>query len=110
MPIITIFLPNGYSSLSFDFRMSHLRQGLKFVDASDAAFCVESSWRNIDRLPCELPDRDQRAENQKWIDCHLERVAALFLRTNQKRISGLFALVCRVCLCIHDGTVAEQGT
>ncbi len=110
MPIITIFLPTGYSSLSFDFRMPSLPQRLKFVDASDAAFSVESSRRNIDRLACELPDRDQRAENQKWIDCHLERVAALFLRANQKRVSGLFTLICRVCLCIHDGTVAEQGT
>ena len=110
MPIITIFLPTGYFSLSFDFRMPNLPQCLKFVDASDAAASVQPSRRNIDRLQCELPHRDQRAENQKWIDCHLERVAALFLRANQKRVSGLFTLICRVCLCIHDSNLVEQGT
>src|SRR5882724_6736801 len=93
MPIITTFLPTGYFSLSLNFRMSHLTQSLKFVDASNAAASVQSSRRNIDWLPCELPDRDQRTENQKWIDCHLERVAALFLRANQKRVSGLFGLI-----------------
>ena len=109
MPIITIFLPTGYFSLSFDFRMPNLPQCLKFVDASDAAASVQPSRRNIDRLQCELPYRDQRAENQKWIDCHFERVAALFLRANQKRVSGLFTLICRVCLCIHDSNLVEQG-
>ena len=110
MPIITIFLPTGYFSLSFDFRMPNLPQCLKFVDASDAAASVQPSRRNIDRLQCELPHRDQRAENQKWIDCHFERVAALFLRANQKRVSGLFTLICGVCLCIHDATFERHLT
>src|SRR6266481_2967914 len=110
MPIITTFLPSGYFSLSFDFRMSHLTHCPKVVDASDAASWVQSSWRNIDWLPCEVPDRHDRAENQDRINCHLDDVAALFLRANQKRVSGLFTLICRVCLCIHDSNLVEQGT
>src|SRR4029077_14772147 len=114
MPIITTFLPIGYFSLSSDFKMSHLPLCPKVVDASDAAFCVESSRRNIDRLACELPDRDQRAENQKWIDCHFERVAALFLRANQKRVGGLFGLIfqlsCRACLFFHDPIFRRHDT
>src|ERR1700730_5108306 len=60
MPIITKFLPTGYFSLSFDFRMSNLTQCLKFVDTDDAAASVEASGRNIDRPLRELPHRDQR--------------------------------------------------
>src|SRR5260370_13843806 len=105
MPIITTFLPSGYFSLSFDFRMSHLTQGPQVVDASDAASCVQSSWRNIDGLMRELPDSDDRAENQDRINCHLDDVAALFLRANQKRVSGLvvlpFSFICRASLFFH---------
>src|SRR5713101_9890244 len=93
MPIITTFLPSGYFSLSFDFRMSHLTHCPKVVDASDAASCVESNWRNVDRLLRELPDGDDRAENQDRINCHLDDVAALFFGANQKRVSGLFVLI-----------------
>src|SRR5438105_4960218 len=78
MPIITTFLPSGYFCLSFDFRMSHLTQRPKVVDASDAASCVQSGWRNIDRLLRELPDGDDRAENQDRTNCHLDHVTALF--------------------------------
>src|SRR5205085_3625537 len=49
-----------YFSLSFDFRMSSLAQCLKFLDTNDTVSSVQSSWRNIDRLPRELPDRDER--------------------------------------------------
>src|SRR5437667_7028521 len=110
MPIITIFLPTGYFSLSFDFRMSNFPECLRSVDARDGAGCIQSGCWDGDSLLRELPDRDNRAENQKWIDCHFERVAALFLRANQKRVSGLFTLICRVCLCIHDSNLVEKGT
>ena len=108
MPIITTFLPNAYFSLSFDFRMSPLTQCSKVVDASDAACCVQSSWRNIDRLLRELPDGDDRAENQDRTNCHFDDVAALFFRANQKRVGGLlvliFWLICCACLFFHDTT------
>ena len=110
MPIITIFLPTGYFSLSFDFRMPNLPQRPKFVGASDAASSVQSSCWNGECLLRELPDRDDRAENQDRINCHLDEVAALFFRANQKRVSGLFTLICRVCLCIHDSNLVEQRT
>src|SRR5437870_7293605 len=92
MPIITTFLPSSYFSLSFDFRMSHLTHSLKVVDASDAACSFQSSCRNVDRLLRELPDGDDRAENQARINYHLDYVAALFFRANQKPVSGLFVL------------------
>src|SRR5438874_12492631 len=96
MPIITTFLPSGYFSLSFDFRMSHLTQCPKVVDASDATSCVQSNWWDIDRLLRQLPDGAHRAENQDRINCHLDDVAALLFRTTPKRISGLFGLICRL--------------
>src|SRR5207237_2289432 len=80
MPIITTFLPSGYFSLSFDFRMSHLTHCPKVVDASDAARSFQSSCRNVDRLLRELPDGDNRAENQDRTNCHFDDVAALFFR------------------------------
>src|SRR6266480_1680029 len=114
MAIITTFLPSGYFSLSFDFRMSHLTQCPKVVDASDAASCVQSNWWNIDGLLRELPDGDDRAENQDRINCHLDDVTALFFRANQKRISGLFMLIfqliCRACLFFHDTTLRRHVT
>jgi hypothetical protein len=47
--------------------MSNLTQRLKFVDASDAADCVQSGGWNADCLLGELPDRDDRTENQERI-------------------------------------------
>ncbi len=85
--------------------MSHLTQRPKVVDASDAASCIQSGWRNIDRLLRELPDGDDRPENQDRINCHLDDVAALFFRANQKRVSRFMLvlwLVCSVCSFIHD--------
>ena len=112
MPIITTFLPNAYFSLSFDFRMSPLTQCSKVVDASDAACCVQSSRRNIDRLLRELPDGDDRTENQDRTNCHLDDVAALFFRANQKRVGGFFVLIfwliCRACLFFHDPTLLSR--
>lgn len=93
MPIITTFLPTRYFSLSFDFRMSNLTQRLKFVDASDAADCVQSGGWNADCLLGELPDRDDRTENQERINCHLDYVATLLFRANQKRVGRLFMLI-----------------
>jgi len=93
MPIITTFLPSGYFSLSSDFRMPNLPQRLKFVGASDAASNVQSSCWNAECLLRELPDRDDRAENQDRMNRHLDDVAALFFRANQKRVSGLFMLI-----------------
>src|SRR5882762_6932148 len=93
MPIITTFLPRGYFSLSFDFRMSHLTQCPKVVDASDAASCVQSSWRNIDWLPRELPDGDDRAATQDPAPCLFADVPAHFFRSNQKPVSPLFELL-----------------
>jgi len=53
----------------------------------------------------ELPDREEWAEHEKWMNCHLEHVAAFFFRANQQRISGFVLvpwLVCRLCWFIHD--------
>jgi hypothetical protein len=113
MPIITTFLPSGYFSLSFDFRRSHLTQWPKALDASEAASCVQSNWRNVDRLLRELPDRDGRAENQDRTNCHFDDVAALFFRANQKRVGGFFMLIfwliCRACLFFHDSTLSSRA-
>ena len=111
MPIITTFLPRGYFSLSFDFRMSHLMQCPKVVHASDAAPSFQASCRNVDRLLGELPDRDERAQNQAWIHYELERIATLFFGANQKGVSGLL-LVLRLIYCvrlfIHDTNFTRQ--
>src|SRR5438046_2379140 len=109
MPIITTFLPSRYFSLSFDFRMSSLTQCPKVVDASDAGLSFQSGCRNVDRLLRELPDGDDRTENQERTNCHLDHVAALFFRANQKRVGGffvlIFCLIRRVCSFIHDTTL-----
>ena len=114
MPIITTFLPRGYISLSFDFRTSHLTQCPKVVDASDAARSFQSSCRNVDWLLRELPDGDDRAENQDRTNCHFDDVAALFFRANQKCVDGfvvlIFQLVCRASLFFHDTTLLDRGT
>src|SRR5205814_5684746 len=104
MPIITTFLPSGYFPLSFDFRMSRLTQCRKVGDASDAVYGVQSSRRNIDRLLRELPDGDDRTENQDRVNCHLDDVAALFFRANQERVSRFVLvlwLICPACLFFH---------
>jgi hypothetical protein len=93
--------------------MSHLTHCPKVVDASDAASCVQSSCRNVDWLPRELPDGDDRAENQDRTNCHLDDVAALFFRANQKRVSGfvvlIFQLICCACLFFHDATFRRRA-
>jgi hypothetical protein len=88
-------------------------QSLKVVDASDAV-SVQSSWREIDRLLRELPDGDDRAENQDRTNCHFDDVAALFFGANQKRVGGFCVLVlwliCRACLFFHDTTLLNLKT
>jgi hypothetical protein len=59
----------------------------------------------------ELPDRDERAQNQAWIHYELERVATFFFGANQKGVSGLLVvlrLICRVRLFIHDTNFTRQ--
>jgi hypothetical protein len=59
----------------------------------------------------ELPDRDERAQNQAWIHYELERVATLFFGANQKGVSGLLLvlrLIYRVRLFIHDTNFTRQ--
>jgi ribosomal protein L31E len=59
----------------------------------------------------ELPDRDERAQNQAWIHYELERIATLFFGANQKGVSGLLLvlrLIYRVRLFIHDTNFTRQ--
>jgi hypothetical protein len=57
----------------------------------------------------ELPDRDERAQNQAWIHYELERIATLFFGANQKGVSGLLLVLhCRVGLFIHDTNFTRQ--
>jgi len=59
----------------------------------------------------ELPDRDERAQNQAWIHYELERIATFFFGANQKGVSGLLLvlrLICRVRLFIHDPNFTRQ--
>ena len=60
----------------------------------------------------ELLDRDERAQNQAWIDYELEGIATLFFGANQKGVSGLLLvlrLICRVRLFIHDTNFTRQA-
>ena len=60
----------------------------------------------------ELPHRDERAQNQAWIDYELEGIATLFFGANQKGVSGLLLvlrLICRVRLFIHDTNFTRQA-
>ena len=51
----------------------------------------------------ELPDRDERAQNQAGIYCELECIATFLFGANQKGVSGLLLVLhCRVGLFIHD--------
>ena len=59
----------------------------------------------------ELPDRDERAQNQAWIHYELARIATFFFGANQKGVSGLLLvlrLICRVRLFIHDPNFTTQ--
>ena len=59
----------------------------------------------------ELPDRDERAQNQAWIHYELEGIATFFLGANQKGINGLLLvvrLIYRVRLFIHDANFTRQ--
>ena len=59
----------------------------------------------------ELPDRDERAQNQAWIHYELEGIATFFFGANQKGVSGLLLvlrLICRVRLFIHDPNFTRQ--
>jgi hypothetical protein len=60
---------------------------------------------------CELPDRDERAQNQAWIHYEFERIATFFFEANQKGISGLLVvqrLICRVRFFVHDTNFTRQ--
>ncbi len=51
----------------------------------------------------ELPDRDERAQNQTWIHYEFDCIATFFFGANQKGVSGLLLVLhCRVGLFIHD--------
>ena len=59
----------------------------------------------------ELPDRDERAQNQAWIHYELERIATFFFGANQKGVSGLLVvlrLICRVRFFIHATNFTRQ--
>jgi len=59
----------------------------------------------------ELPDRDERAQNQAWIHYELERIPTFFFGANQKGVSGLLVvlrLISRVRLFIHDTNFTRQ--
>ena len=60
---------------------------------------------------CELPDRDERAQNQSWIHYELECIATFFFGANQKGVSGLLVvlrLICRVRFFIHATNFTRQ--
>jgi len=51
----------------------------------------------------ELPDRDERAQNQTWKHYEFDCIATFFFGANQKGVSGLLLVLhCRVGLFIHD--------
>ena len=61
----------------------------------------------------ELPDRHEWPQNQEEMDYDLETVAALFLRANQERVSGLELIrsfICCVCSFIHDTHTLAAAT
>ena len=60
----------------------------------------------------ELPDRDERAQNQAWIRYELECIATLFFGANQKGVSRLLLvlrLICRVRLFVHDTNFTRRA-
>src|ERR1700736_2009273 len=62
------------------------------VHASDAVRRLKSSGRNFYWLLCELPERYERAKNEKRVKNNFEHAAAFFFRPHQKGIGG-FLLV-----------------
>ncbi len=75
--------------------------------ASNGTCSFQSGRLDLDWLLRELPDGDERAQNQEQIDYHLEYVAALLFRANQKRVSGFVLVIrlpCHVCFFFHDLT------
>ena len=61
--------------------------------AGDAECCLRTHGWQVYRLEYELPDGDNRAENQDWTNCHFDDVAALFFRANEKRVGGFVVLI-----------------
>jgi hypothetical protein len=107
MTTIIIFLPiSGLLFSSFDLRMSSFTQRLNLVYADNAGCSFQSSCRNVDRLLRELPDRDDRSENQERVECRLDQIASFFFRTYQKRVSRFLVFVFWLagvdCLFFHD--------
>jgi hypothetical protein len=89
MTIIIIFLPYPHSLISGCRTSRAVVKFVKFVYADNAACSSQSICRNSDRLPRELPERDERAHNQECVDYRLEDVAALFFGAPEKRVRGL---------------------
>ena len=59
----------------------------------------------------ELPDRDERAQNQAWIHYEFEGIATFFFGANQKGVSGLLLvlrLIYRVCFFVHATNFTRQ--
>ena len=65
---------------------------MKAAYAGNVLYCLCISRGQVHRLEHELPDGDNRSDNQEWIDYHLEQVATSFFRAHQKRV-GRFVLV-----------------
>src|SRR5260370_40132880 len=66
--------------------MSHFTHRLNLVYEDDAGCSFQSSCRNVDWLLRELPDRDDRPDNQERVECHLDQIASFLFRTYQKCI------------------------
>ena len=62
------------------------------VHANDAVRRLKSSGRNFHWLLRELPERYERAKNEKRIKNDFEHAAAFFFRAHQKSVGG-FLLV-----------------
>ena len=65
---------------------------MKAAYAGNLLYCRCVHRGQFQGLERELPDGDHRADDQEWIDYHLEYVAAFFFRAHQKRV-GRFVLV-----------------
>jgi len=62
------------------------------VHASDAVRRLKSGGRNFHWLLRELPERYERAKNEKYINNDFEQASAFFFRAHQKGVGG-FLLV-----------------
>ena len=103
MTNIIISLPTkilGASNPSTRICRSRMQSGC----AGDAECCLRTYRWQVHSLEHELPDGDDRAYDQEWIDQHLQQVATSFFRAHQKRV-GRFMLVFWfidfVCYCFH---------